>query len=235
MKQLELWLAFGLISAISAMGQSKTPRPSAPTATPSAASASQTDQPTFSRRYPRYELHAGDQFDLSFEFTPEMNQTVTVQPDGYISLKEVGDMYVSGLTLPELQDHVKAAYSHILAHPVVSVLPKDLEKPYFTATGQVNKPGKYDLRGDTTVVQAIAEAGGFDRDAKHSQVVLFRRINDNWVEAKLIDVKKMLRERNLSEDLHLQPGDMLFVPKNRISKIMQFLPSTNMSMLTRTY
>ena len=47
--------------------------------------------PTFQERYPRYRLHAGDILDLTFTFTPEFNQTVTVQPDGYINLRGVGD------------------------------------------------------------------------------------------------------------------------------------------------
>jgi len=107
---------------------------------------------------------------------------------------------------------------------------KDFERPYFIADGQVGHPGKYDLRGDTTVIQAVAIAGGLQNSAKHSQVVLYRRVNDDWIEAKLLNVKKMENSRNLSEDMHLKPGDMIFVPKNRISKIQQFIPSYGFNM-----
>jgi protein involved in polysaccharide export with SLBB domain len=81
-----------------------------------------------------------------------------------------------------------------------------------------------------TVTQAIAVAGDFQSSAKHSQVVLFRRVDDQWTEAKLIDVKKMEKNRDLREDPFLHSGDMLFVPKNTMSKIDRLIP--NMSLGT---
>ena len=92
--------------------------------------------------------------------------------------------------------------------------------------GQVARPGKFDWRGEVTLTQAIAMAGGFTDASKHSQVLLFRRVSDQWTEARIIDVKKMLNSRNLQEDPELQAGDMLFVPKNALSKIKPFLPTT---------
>ena len=173
----------------------------------------------------RYTIHASDTLELTFALTPEFNQTVTVQPDGYITLREVGDLLAAGHTLPELTDSIKTAYSKILHDPVISVDPKDFEKPYFVVGGQVGKPGKFDYRGDVTLTAAIAIAGGFTDMSKHSQVLLFRRVSDQWTEAKIINVKKMLESKNLQEDPELQPGDMLFVPKNAISKIKPFLPT----------
>jgi polysaccharide export outer membrane protein len=190
--------------------------------------------PWFSQRHARYQVRPGDIFDVTFEYTPEFNQTVTVQPDGYVSLRDVGDVQVVGLTVPEVIKSVTNAYSKIMNHPMISVLLKDFEKPYFIADGQVGHPGKYELREDTTVVQAIAMAGGFLASAKHSQVVLYRRVSDQWTHAELLDVKKMESDRDLSEDLHLQPGDMVFVPKNRLSKILPFLPTSNLSMVPRS-
>jgi polysaccharide export outer membrane protein len=108
------------------------------------------------------------------------------------------------------------------------VVLKDFEKPYFVADGQVAKPGKYEMHGGVTLTQAIAIAGGFNSSAKHSQVVLFRRVDDQWTEAKLIDVKKMQKSGNLSEDPFLHPGDMLFVPKSTLSKIDRFIPNLSM-------
>lgn len=190
---------------------------------------------TFAQRFPRYRLRPGDVFDLVFEFTPEYNQTVTIQPDGYISLRGTGDLYIAGRTVTELTAAVRNAYSKILHEPLISIILKDFEKPYFVAGGEVDHPGKYELRGDTTVVQAIAVAGGFKDSAKHSQVVLFRRVSDDWMEAKILDVKKMEAKRDLSEDMHLRPGDMVFVPKNRLSKIARFLPTSNMSLFPGTF
>ena len=110
---------------------------------------------------------------------------------------------------------------------MISVDPKDFEKPYFIVGGQVGKPGKFDSRGDVTLTQAIAMAGGFTDASKHSQVLLFRRVSDQWTEAKIINVKKMLNSRDLQEDPELQPGDMLYVPKNALSKIKPFLPTSS--------
>jgi len=78
--------------------------------------------------------------DLFFEFSPEFNQTVNVQPDGFISLRGIGDVHVSTQTVPQLISTLQIAYSKILSKPAISVLLKDFESPYFTATGQVGHP-----------------------------------------------------------------------------------------------
>ena len=189
----------------------------------------------FPDRYPRYQLRSGDIFDISFELSPEFNQTVSVQPDGFITLRGVGDVRVAGQTVPELTATLHTAYSKILNEPLISVTLKDFEKPYFIADGQVGRPGKYELRGDTTLTEAIAMAGGFQSSAKHSQVLLFRRVSNEWVSAKIINVKKMQSNGNLKEDPLLHPGDMLFVPKNRFSKIQPFIPTASMGTFSKTY
>ncbi len=124
-----------------------------------------------------------------------------MQPDGFVTLRSVGDVKVSGQTIPELTATVRQAYSKILNNPPISVNLKEFEKPYFVADGQVAKPGKYELHGNTTLTQAVAIAGGFQSAAKHSQVLLFHRVDDQWTEAKLINVKKMQKSHNLSRIL----------------------------------
>ena len=236
MKQTWNWVLMAVVfgSLTAAFGQQSTaaqPTDPAPAATP-AGQSHFTNAPTFSERYPRYRLHASDSFDLVFEYTPEFNQTAAVQPDGYVTLRNVGDVYVNGLTVQQATEKVTEAYSKILTKPVISLLLKDYEKPYFIADGQVNRPGKYELRGDTTATQALAMAGGVNALwSKTSQVVLFRRVDDNWVETKVLNVKSMQRGRDLSEDVHLRPGDMLFVPKNKLSTIQQWIPVYSVDLL----
>lgn len=179
-------------------------------------------------RAPRYRLQRGDAFQLQFAYSPELDQVVTIQPDGYITLKSAGTIVAAGLTIPELSEAIKHAYAGILHDPVVTVDLKDFEKPFFIASGQVGKPGKYDLRADLTVTEGVAIAGGFTKASRHSQVVLFRPATDGMAEARLINVKKMLSSRDLSEDIHLRPGDMIFVPQNRISKIERYLPTSTL-------
>ena len=183
-----------------------------------------------SDRAQRYQLRKGDAFELEFAFSPEFNQTVTIEPDGYITLKSMGTIKAEGLTVPELTTNVERAYTGILHDPVVTVNLKDFEKPYFLASGQVGKPGKYDLRSDLTVTEGVAIAGGFTDASKRSQVVLFRPGSNGVTEARVINIKRMMSSRNLTEDIHLRPGDMIFVPQNRISKIQRYLPTSSLGM-----
>jgi polysaccharide biosynthesis/export protein len=181
-------------------------------------------------RAPRYQMREGDSFELQFAFAPEFNETVTVQPDGYITLKEVGTIFVEGLTIPEMSKRIERAYSGILYDPQITISLQDFDKPSFVVIGQVGKPGKYELRSDLTVTKGIAIAGGFTDASKHSEVVLFRPEANGMTEARVIDTKKMLNSRNLSEDIHLSPGDIIYIPKNRISKISKYLPTANLGL-----
>jgi len=211
----------------------QTPSQGAPPAQPQAADANATtdqQRPALHQRYPRYRIRSSDVIDLSFRFTPEFNQEVTVQPDGYIQARGLpNDVYVQGLTVAEMMTALQKAYSNILNEPDISVTLKDFDRPYFVAGGLVGKPGKYDLRGTTTATQAVAMAGGFADGAKNSQVVLFRKANsDDWMEVKVLNLKEVLKGKNLNEDTVLQPGDMLYVPKSTWSKIEKFLPRSSL-------
>jgi polysaccharide export outer membrane protein len=180
-------------------------------------------------RHPLYRLSKSDTIDINFALSSDFNQSLTIQPDGFVALRGAGSLFAEGLTVLQLQQAIVAAYRGILHDPEVTVTLKEFEKPYFLAAGEVVRPGKYELRGDLTVHEAIAIAGGFTQQARHSQVVLFRRISAGVAESHLIDVKKMLNSRNLHEDLHLEAGDFVFVPQNRVSKIRRYVPTSAMS------
>lgn len=181
-------------------------------------------------RHPLYRLRSSDVVEISFTVAPEFNQSLTVQPDGYVMLKDAGMIQVEGLNLAELTEAVQNAYRGYLHDPQVAVLLKDFEHPFFIVGGQVGRPGKYELRSDITVAEAVQIAGGFTQLAKHSQVVLFRRVNDDLMEARLLNLKKMMKQSSLKEDAHLRPGDMIFVPQNEISKIAQYFTKPSASM-----
>ena len=181
-------------------------------------------------RRPLYRLNRSDVVALSFTLSPELDQTLTIEPDGYITLKDAGPVLAQGLTLEEFRAAVRLAYTGYLHDPQVAVALKEFEHPYFIAGGEVGKPGKYELRADTTIMEAVEIAGGFTHEAKHSQVLLFRHVNDDLVEARLFNLKKMLQDKNLSEAPELRPGDLVFVPQNSISKIERFLSRASMSM-----
>lgn len=181
-------------------------------------------------RHPLYRLRASDVVEISFTVAPEFNQTLTVQPDGYVLLKDAGMVLAEGLNLNEFRSAIEAAYQGYLHDPEAAVALKDFEKPYYIVGGEVGHPGKYELRSEVTVSEAVEIAGGLTSQAKHSQVVLFRRVNDDLVETRVLNLKQMLKQRRLKEDARLAPGDMIFVPQNTISKIDKFITRPAVSM-----
>jgi polysaccharide biosynthesis/export protein len=186
--------------------------------------------PRLEERRPLYRLNRSDVVALSFTLSPEFDQTLTIQPDGYVALKDAEPVLAQGLTLDAFRTAVRKAYTGYLHDPQVAVALKEFEHPYFVAGGEVGHPGKYELRADTTVMEAVEIAGGFTHEAKHSQVLLFRRVSDDLVEAHVFNLKKMLKEKSLGEVSQLRPGDLIFVPQNSVSKIERFLSKPSLSM-----
>lgn len=171
----------------------------------------------------RYRITAGDVMEVTFPFVPELNQTVAVQPDGYVSLRDVPDMRLQGRTLAQAKADILAAYATFVREPVINVSLKEFEKPYFVASGEVENPGRFELRGATTLTQALALAGGPARGANVSEIVLLRRHPGDAVEATTINVRRMLSKKNLSEDPLLRPGDTIYVPMGIFGKLQPIL------------
>ncbi len=174
-------------------------------------------------RYPRYHINREDVIALSFPLSPEFNQKLTVQPDGYLNLQGADSVYVLGKTVPELKLALRAAYSKVLHDPIVDVDLVDFQKAMFIVFGQVTKPGQYDLRYDLTVSQAIAVAGGFMPTAK-TQVFLYRRLASGGTEIRELKLKDVLQGKNPGEDVFMKPGDMIFVPEKFIAKFRKYVP-----------
>jgi polysaccharide export outer membrane protein len=181
------------------------------------------DRPALQQRNPRYQVQRDDVLLISFPISPELNQTVTIQPDGYINLQNVGSLYVQGMTVPEVVVALKKTYAQTLHDPIIDVDLKDFQRPYFVAMGQVGKPGQYDLRYDMTVTEAIGVAGGFMPTAK-TQVFLYHRVNNEWAEVKELKLNDMLNGKHISEDARVMPGDMIFVPEKFITKFRKYVP-----------
>lgn len=196
--------------------------------TKSAAAKSDDPRPVLQHR-PRYQVQRSDKITITFPIAKEYDQTVLVRPDGYIALLGVGDIRVEDMTTDQVHDAIQKAYvdAKILHDPILTVDVTDFQKPHYYVIGQVNRPGKFELRDDTTVTGAVSEAGGLtENTAKHSDVVVFHRINNDWSEAKTVNLKHLLNSKNLTEDVHLQPGDIVYVPQNGISKFKYIVPYT---------
>jgi polysaccharide biosynthesis/export protein len=164
----------------------------------------------------RYQLRSGDVLEVNFPFVPDFNQTLAVQPDGFITLHALGALRVAGTTVPELTETLRTRYSTILRDPMITIELKEFEKPYFIVAGAVERPGKYDLRGATTLTQAVAVAGGLKERAKQSRAMLFQRQPDGDFKATKLDLKKMMNDADLNADLRLQAGDLVYIPRRGV-------------------
>jgi polysaccharide export outer membrane protein len=171
----------------------------------------------------RYLLHPGDVLDIEYRYTPEFNQTVSVQPDGYISLQMGGDVKVAGRSLEQVRNLILSRARARLESPELTVVLKEFQKPYVVVAGEVAQPGKFELRENLTAIQAVLLAGGFKDSAKSSQILVFRKLNAETAEVRSLNFKTLKRTSDLENDLTLQPGDMILVPRNRISKIERYV------------
>lgn len=208
---LLIFLAAPLKLAAHQEAPTQSANTAAPTTTLQSGGPPQSDRPVLQHRDDRYRLCASDVVALTFPLTPEFDQTVNIQPDGFASLAGVGDVRLEGLTTAQSAEAIRTAYTKVLHDPIVTIELKTFNKPYFVVNGQVHQPGRYDLRGYTTATQAIAIAGGFEDSAKHSQVLLFRRVNNDWYEVKNLNLKRIMQGHDVSEDPEIRPGDMLVV------------------------
>jgi polysaccharide export outer membrane protein len=110
-----------------------------------------------------------------------------------------------------------------LASPELNVILKEFQKPFIVVAGEVVQPGKIEVREKVTALQAVLMAGGFKDSAKSSQILVFRKLNGDTAEVKTLNFKTLNRTSDLENDLTLQPGDMILVPRNRISKIERYV------------
>jgi polysaccharide export outer membrane protein len=178
------------------------------------------------RQRPRYTLRPGDVVELQYRYTPELNQTVTVLPDGFVNLNLIGNLKVSDLTVEQTHDLIVQKAQARLNDPDLNLILRDFQRPYIVVAGEVTTPGKMDLRETTTAMQAILLAGGFKESAHSSQVLLFRKINSDTAEVKVLKLK-IHKTDELEQDAQLEPGDMLLVPRNKLENISRYMKLFN--------
>ena len=179
--------------------------------------------PALQTREQVYRIQPGDAVEVQYRYTPEFNAKAVVQPDGQVSLPIAGTVRIGALTVDEARAAIGAKAGERLRDPEIILLLTDFIKPAFTVAGEVGRPGRYDLRGNVTAIDAIAIGGGLKDSSKHSQVILVRRFNDEFADVRVINLKKAMNLGGISEDLRLQNGDLLIVPKNTASKLERFV------------
>jgi polysaccharide export outer membrane protein len=175
--------------------------------------------PALQTRDQAYRLQPGDSVEVQYRYTPEFNAKVIIQPDNEITLPIAGAVRIGGLSVNEAKTAIAAKAGERLRDPELNLLVTDFVKPSYTVAGEVSKPGRYDLRGSISAIDAVAISGGLKESSKHSQVLLVRRVNDEFAEVRILNLKQLMRADGVQEDIRVQNGDLLIVPQNFISKI----------------
>jgi len=176
-----------------------------------------------------YKISPGDQLDINFRWTPEFNQSLTVQPDGHTVLMAAGDIQAAGLTLQELHDEIAKHSTDKLLDPEFTVSLKESEKPHIVVAGEVQTPGRYDLRTATTALQAVLQAGGTREGGNMGHVILFRNLNSKVAEVHRLSFSKLDRNgKPPSDDMLLQPGDMILVTRDKLANIGRYIKTFNL-------
>jgi polysaccharide export outer membrane protein len=145
---------------------------------------------------------------------------VTVTPSGHIQLPGIGDVFVQGLTLAEAKQEIDARYNVAVPGVQVTLVLNQRAKRFIYVLGEVEQPGRFELEGPTTVMQALALAGDTNIGANLRQVVVFRRGPDWRLMATMLDVRGALYGRRPvpADDIWLNDSDIVLVPKTPIQQ-----------------
>jgi polysaccharide export outer membrane protein len=156
-----------------------------------------------------FRIGAGDKLRIDVFKEPDLSGSVTVRPDGVISMAVVGDFKAAGLTPEDLQTQLAAALGEYITAPTVTVIVEEINSRQIFVTGKVATPGVYDLTQPTRVLQAIALAGGTTDFAKTDRIVVLR---DGARQRYRVNMKAIAKGNRLEENFLLQPGDTIIVP-----------------------
>jgi polysaccharide biosynthesis/export protein len=175
---------------------------------------------TVAPRVPQaYRIAIGDKMSIKLFYNPDLNQEVTVQPDGTVSLLLVHQVRVVGLTNEELRKLLSKDYGKYLQQPELSVVVSDTAGSRIFVGGEVGKPTMEVLTAPTTVLEAVNMAGGFLPTARLNEVIVMRLGPNNKPFQIALNAKKAMKGEDLSQDIYLQPYDMVLVPKSNIADV----------------
>src|SRR6266850_396194 len=168
-----------------------------------------------------YLLKVGDTLDIRFYKTPELNIDVPVRSDGKISLELLGDVQAAGLSPDQLSQILTTRYEKELMKPRVTVIVRAFGGNVYVS-GEVKAPNIIAYANGMTALQAIDNAGGFLDTAKRTNVILIRNMNGHWQGHKL-ELNSAIHGKDFSDDVPLQPTDIVHVPKSIIANVNLFV------------
>jgi len=179
------------------------------------ASQSSANAPSMQgNRVMEYRIGAADVLSISVWNHKDMNQTVTVRPDGQISFALIGDIPAVGLTPLELQSEMeKALGKYIELIPgEVSVVVDSVHSYKVSVLGEVRLPGRFEFQNQASVLDALAEAGGLTEFASSTNILILRTNGSGQPEKIRFNYKEQLKSGQSEALVMILPGDVILVP-----------------------
>ena len=158
-----------------------------------------------------YVIGAEDMLQVSVWKNEAMSRTLPVRPDGKISLPLLHDIQAAGLTPLQLRDKIAAALAEFMPNPEVSVTVMQVNSYRISVLGEVQKPGVLQLKAPTTVLEALALAGGFRDFASPSKIVIFRKDGTGQTQKLRFNYNRAVGSAG-EENVTLKSGDVVVVP-----------------------
>jgi protein involved in polysaccharide export with SLBB domain len=169
-----------------------------------------------------YTIAAGDRLDIKFFYNPELNESVTVRPDGVISLQLIDEIKAAGLKPAELDQKLTDLYSRELRKPVLTVIVRSFTRQRIYVGGEVNTPGLIVLPAGMSTLQAIFQSGGFKETADPAETLVIRKGENSKPVPIRIDLAAVM-DADGGSDFKLQPDDIVYVPKSSIANTNKFI------------
>jgi polysaccharide biosynthesis/export protein len=166
-----------------------------------------------------YRIRAGDLLDIKFFYNSELNEQVTVRPDGRISLQLANDLMAGGLTPAELTEQLKKKYASEIDNPEITVIVRSFSYQRIFVDGEVYRAGLIPLVGQMTVLQSITQAGGKKDTAYLKGVIVIRRTPGEKLVTMQLNLEDALDNTDMTQDIALLPNDIVFVPKSTIANV----------------
>lgn len=143
---------------------------------------------------------------------PDVSRSIPVRSDGKISLPLVGELHAAGETPAKLEQDIAARLKNYISEPEVTVIVQQINSQKINILGMVNKPGSYVLAGSTTVLDAIALAGGFRDFAKQKNIYVLRQNADGTQTRLAFNYKEVVKGTKPTQNVRLEPRDTVVVP-----------------------
>jgi polysaccharide export outer membrane protein len=154
----------------------------------------------------------GDVLAINVWKQPDLTRSVPVRSDGKVSLPLIGEIKATGQTPLKLEEEITTKFQPYLADPEVTVIVEQINSEKFNILGRVAKPGSYPLVNPTTVLDAIALAGGTKDFAKQKGIYILRRHPDGKEDRLPFNYQDVIKGKNTAQNIDLQPRDTIVVP-----------------------